>query len=202
MKLYYVPQTRAARARWMLEELGVPYEMHRVDNKNRENDRPAYRALHPLGHVPVLVDGDVTIFESAAIVAWLADRFPEKKLAPAVTDVKGRAAYQQWMFFGMATMEPPIAQVWAHTRSRPEEKRIPALVEESRARFQDVASVVEREIASKPWILGDAFSAADIVVGGCVNWARSLTLLDEHPACKDYSKRLMERPAFQAATKD
>lgn len=202
MKLYYVPQTRAARARWMLEELELPYELHRVDNKNRENDRPAYRALQPLGHVPVLVDGDLTIYESAAIVAWLADRFPEKKLAPPVSDVKARAAYQQWMFFGMATLEPPIAQVWAHTRSRPEEKRIPMILEEQKARFADVATVVQREVASKPWILGDAFSAADVVVGGNVNWARGLKMLEEFPVLKDYSKRLMERPAFQRATKD
>lgn len=202
MKLYYVPQTRSARVRWMLEELGVPYELHRVDNKNRENDKPAYRALHPLGHVPVLVDGDVTIYESAAIVAWLADRWPEKKLAPPPADVKARAAYQQWMFFGMATVEPPVAQVWAHTRRRPEEKRVPLLVEEARERFREVGEVLQRELATKPWILGEAFTAADIVVGGCVNWARSLAMIDELPALKDYSKRLMERPAFQAATKD
>ena len=81
MKLYFAPRTRAVRARWLLEELGVPYELIKLDLARQENTTPAYLAVHPLGEVPALVDGDVTLLESLAICLHLADRFPEKHLA-------------------------------------------------------------------------------------------------------------------------
>jgi glutathione S-transferase len=85
MKLYFAPRTRAVRPRWLLEELGVPYELVKLDPSKQENKTPAFLALHPFGEIPVLVDGDVTLFESAAICLYLADRFPEKNLAPPPT---------------------------------------------------------------------------------------------------------------------
>lgn len=199
--LYYVPQTRAVRVRWMLEEMNHPYELVRLDPKKDENDRPEYRALQPLGHVPVVVAGDKAIYESAAIVAWLADRHPEKKLAPAV-DSPARGHYYQWMFFGMATVEPPLQQIFNHSRLFPEEKRVAAVVTQSTERFREVAAVVEKEMSSKPFILGDSFSAADVVVGGCINWARGMKMLEGFPTLRDYSTRLIERPAFQRAIAD
>jgi glutathione S-transferase len=199
--LYYVPQTRAVRVRWMLEEMNHPYELIRLDPRKDENDRPEYRALQPLGHVPVVVAGDKAIYESAAIVAWLADRHPEKKLAPPV-DAPERGHYYQWLFFGMATVEPPLQQIFNHTRSFPEEKRVPAIVDQAKERFREVAAVVEKEMSSKPYILGDAFSAADVVLGGCINWGRAQKMLDGFPALRDYSTRLIERPAFQRAIAD
>src|SRR4051794_3745039 len=109
LKLYYVPRTRAVRARWMLEELGVPHELHRVDLANGEHRSPEYLArVHPLGHVPVLVDGETAIFESAAIIAYLADRFPEKQLAPAPGSPE-RGPYYQWMFYAVTELEPHVA---------------------------------------------------------------------------------------------
>lgn len=202
MKLFYVPQTRSVRIRWMLEELGLPYELHRVDIAGDENDQPAYRAIHPLGHVPALQHEGVTIYESAAIVAWLAERFPEKQMAPAVSDAAARAAYLQWMFFGMATFEPVVADIAAHTRILPEEKRIPALVTTRMERFKEVAAVVQARIADRPFILGGDFGAADVVVGGIVNWARGARLLEDFPTLKEYSKRLTDRPAFKRAIAD
>lgn len=199
--LYYVPQTRAVRVRWMLEEMNHPYELVRIDPRKDENDTPQYRALQPLGHVPVIVAGDKAIYESAAIVAWLADRHPEKKLAPPV-DSPARGHYYQWLFFGMATVEPPLQQFFFHSRLFPEEKRLPAVVQNSTERFREVAAVLEKEIAGKPYLLGDAFSAADVVVGGCINWARGMKMLDGFPALRDYSTRLIERPAFQRAVAD
>ena len=205
--LYYVPGTRAVRVRWMLEEMNHPYELVRIDPKKDENDSPTYRSLQPLGHVPVIVAGSQVIYESAAIVAWLADRHPEKKLAPTV-DSPARGQYYQWMFFGMATIEPPLQQLLLHTRLLPEEKRVPFVVEHSVGRFREVAAVVEKEIASHPFILGESFSAADIVVGACINWARGMKLpdgtrlLEGFPTLQAYSARLLERPALQRAISD
>src|SRR5580700_2709800 len=122
MKLYFAPRTRASRPRWLLEELGVPYELVRLDMAKKEHKEPSYLALHPHGAVPALTDGEVTIFESAAICLYLADKFPEKKLAPPVGS-PARGLYYQWIIYGMATMEAPILEAYLHTRGLPEEKR-------------------------------------------------------------------------------
>ena len=202
MKLYYVPQTRSVRVRWLLEEMGIPYELQRIDIASDENDKPAYRAVHPLGHVPALEHEGITIYESAAIVAWLAEKFPEKRMAPPSGGSKERAEYLKWMFFGMATFEPVLADIAAHTRFLPEEKRIPALVQQRLERFKEVAAVIQSHMASRPFILGSDFSAADVVVGGIVNWARGNKLLEDFPTLKEYSKRLTDRPAFKRAIAD
>ncbi len=98
MQLYFAPRTRASRPRWLLEELEVPYELVKLDLSKQESRTPAYVALHPFGEVPVLVDGDVTLFESSAICLYLADRFPEKRLAPSLGS-PDRGPYLQWMLF-------------------------------------------------------------------------------------------------------
>ena len=200
--LYYVPGTRAVRVRWMLEEMNHPYELMRIDPKKDENDTPEYRALQPLGHVPVVVAGsNKAIFESAAIVAWLADRHPEKKLCPPL-DAMERGTYYQWLFFAMATLEPPLQMIFNHTKRLPEEKRIPAMVDPSKERFREVAAVVDKEMATKPFIMGNEFSAADVVLGGCFNWARGMKVLDGFENLREYTTRLIERPAFQRAIAD
>jgi len=84
MKLYYSPQTRAGRPRWLLEEIGAPYEIASLDLKKGEHKQPEYMKIHPHGAVPALIDGDLALFESAAICMYLADKYPEKKLAPAL----------------------------------------------------------------------------------------------------------------------
>jgi glutathione S-transferase len=132
IKLYYAPNTRATRPRWMLEELSVPYELVKLDLQKGENRAPAYLAVHPLGQVPALEDGAVRVFESAAIVAWLADRYAAKGLAPAL-DAPERAANLQWLFFGAVTLEPQIAR-YANATAGPEEKRDAARAAASRRR--------------------------------------------------------------------
>src|SRR5512143_2861365 len=105
MKLYFTPRTRATRPRWLLEELGVPYELVRVDLEAGQNRTADYLALHPLAQVPVLVDDDQVLIESAAICMHLGDRFPAARLAPAVGS-RLRGPYLQWMFYCAATLEP------------------------------------------------------------------------------------------------
>jgi glutathione S-transferase len=107
MKLYFAPRTRAIRARWLLEELGVPYELIKLDLARQENSTPTYLAVHPLGEVPALVDGDVTLLESLAICLYLADRFPEKHLAPLMGSAE-RGPYYQWMAFAEVSLAPVV----------------------------------------------------------------------------------------------
>ncbi|MHC5830283.1 MAG: glutathione S-transferase family protein, partial [Nostoc sp.] len=105
MKLYYIPTTRAVRPRWLLEEMGIAYDLVRVNMTMTKQSE--YKELHPHGKVPVLVDGEVTIFESAAICTYLADKYIEMGFAPPL-DSSERADYQQWLFYAAVTLEPPV----------------------------------------------------------------------------------------------
>lgn len=197
--LYYVPRTRAVRPRWLLEELGVPYELRRLDVGAQENRRPVYLAIHPHGQVPALREGEVVLFESMAICAWLADRFPDRGMAPPVASPL-RARYYQWLAYGPATLEPAISQVFQHTTQLPEAQRVAALAEKGRERFAECAAVLAAAI--DPFVLGASFSAADVVIGANLIWARRVGLLEGRPALEDYVARLRDRPAAQRAFAD
>ena len=201
MKLYYCPMTRATRPRWLLEEIGAPYELVRVDLSKGEQRRPDYLKIHPHGRVPALVDGDTTVVESAAICLYLADRFPEHALAPALTS-PARGPYYQWMVYSVATLEPPVLKVFMNTVRRPEAERRAHEVEEGRTDFAQMATVLTQALGSGPFLLGETFTAADVMIGSVVGWARGLKLLDQHPALVEYSRRLTARPAYRRATAD
>jgi glutathione S-transferase len=201
MKLYYVPMTRSNRPRWMLEELGAPYELVRLDPKKGDNKTPEYLAINPTGKVPALVDGEVKMFESAAIVAYLGDKFADRKLAPPVGS-RERPIYYQWLFFGMTTLEQPVSLYAKHTSSLPPEKRVAEVAEDAREGVERALAPLDRALADRQWLLGNSFSAADIVVGASLLWASGLGLLEGHAALLDYVKRLKERPALQRSRKD
>ena len=201
MKLYYAPQTRATRPRWMLEEIGAPYELVRLQLSKGEHKRPEYLKIHPHGAVPAYSDGEVTMFESAAICAYLADKFPDKRLAPPVGSAE-RGLYYQWLVYSMATMEPPVLKVFLNTRMLAEEKRSPAVAEEGRAQWKDVARVLQQAVEGKAFLLGEQFTAADVMVGSILGWAGFMGLLDGFPGLQTYVERLTSRPAFKRATAD
>jgi glutathione S-transferase len=194
MKLYFNPMTRATRARWTLEELGLPYEMVPLDLMKGEHKQAEYMKVHPLGVVPAIQDGDFTLFESAAIVMHLADKHPEKGLAPAVGSNE-RAEYYQWIFFAMTEAEPPLIQILGHTRFLPEADRHPPTVERAGKRFKTVVTVLQERLQGREYMVGNKFSAADIVVGGVLALGARLSLLGDHPGLQAYLGRLMERPA-------
>src|SRR5580704_4139871 len=152
MKLYFAPRTRATRPRWMIEELGVPCEIVPVDLAAKENRAPEYLRVHPLGQVPALVDGGVTVFESIAICLYLADRFPERGLAPPASSPL-RAQYYQWLLFCASAIEPAIGRWSQHSGDVTEAER-----EKARARFSEAAEVFTRMLATGGYMLGDLFS--------------------------------------------
>lgn len=201
MKLYHAAQTRSIRPRWLLEEIGAPYSLVRLDMSKGEHKSPAYMKIHPHGAVPALVDGDLTLFESAAICAYLADKFPEKHLAPAV-GTPARGLYYQWMFYTMATLEPPVIEVVLHTVMLPEAERSAAAAEAGRTKFTQVAQVLGQALSGKNFILGDQFSVADVMVGSTLTWAQMMGILSGHPVLEAYVGRLATRPAFQRAQAD
>jgi glutathione S-transferase len=189
MKLYFAPRTRATRPRWMLEELGVAYELVPVDLAAKENREPGYLRIHPLGEVPALVDGDVTVFESIAICMYLADRFSERGLAPPLSSPL-RAPYYQWLLFCASTIESAIGRSAQHGGDVAEADR-----EKARARFGAAAGVLTRALAAGDYMLGGAFSTADVIVGSNLNWARRVGLLEGHDVLSGYVDRLLARPA-------
>jgi len=196
MKLYFTPRTRSTRPRWMLEELGVPYELVTVDLAAKENREPGYLRVHPLGQVPALVDGDVTVFESIAICMYLADRYPQGGLAPPVSSPL-RASYYQWLLLCPSIIEPAIGRWSQHSGDVAEPER-----EKARARFAEAADVLTRTLAVNEHMLGDSFSTVDVIVGSNLNWARRVGLLDGRDVLSSYVDRLLARPAARRAFVD
>jgi len=194
--LYHSNQSRSVRPRWLLEEIGEPYELVRLDMTKGEHKTDAYRRIHPHGQVPALVDGDLTLLESAAICLHLADRFPDAKLAPPLgTPQRGR--YYQWVAYTIGTLEPPILQVFANTVMLPEAQRSADAAAAGRTQFGAVAKVLSDALGTQPYLLGDAFSAADVMIGSTLAWASFMGLLDGVPTLAAYVERLSQRPAYQ-----
>ena len=200
MRLYYVPKTRATRPRWVLEELGVPYELVRLDATKGETHTPEHVSRQPLGHVPALEDGDVRMFESAAICLWLAERHPEKGLIPA-PGTPERAAVYQWAFYAMTELDAPLSALSAEKRRAPGDAD-PRRIDEAKARFHRAAAALEPHLAGRSFLVGDAFSVADVVVAACLVWGRTAGALEGLPACAAYLDALRKRPAWRRATAD
>lgn len=197
LKLYYAPRTRATRPRWLLEELGVPYELVTLDLAKGEHKRAEHLAIHPLGAVPALADGAMTMTESAAICLYLADKFLDKGLAPA-PGTPARGPYYQWMIYAMATLEPVIVEYASHTMMLPEDQRSAAAADRAKERYEAVTKPLFAALAQGPFVLGEALSAADIVLGSLVNWARGLKLPVD-AAGETWLAALKARPSFRRA---
>lgn len=202
LTLYYSAQSRAIRPRWLLEEIGVPYELKRLNLQAGEQKSPAYLKINPNGAVPALVDGDLSLFESAAICQYLADKFADKRMAPPVGSAD-RARYYQWIHFAMSGLEPPAVNIFMHTMVKPEAERLPVVVDESRRQLAAALQVVEGAVAGRTFIVGDGLTAADVMVGSTLAWAQMMGMIgDGLPATAGYLGRLSARPAFQRTMAD
>jgi glutathione S-transferase len=191
MKLYWSPRSRSFTTLWLLEETGQPYEKVLIDISTGAQKTPEFLAVNPMGKVPALQDGDVAIAESAAICAYVAERIPEAKLAPPFGDPT-RGKYLQWLFFAPSCIEPALIQIFTKLE-----------VPTSTAAWGSAAQVfdvLDQALATGPWILGEAFSAADIVIGSGLNFAiRQFKMVPSRPAFDRYLDACAARPAFQRA---
>lgn len=157
--LHHHPYTRAATGVWMLEEVGVPYELRTVDIMKGEQRQPAHLALNPMGKVPVLVDGDVVVTESAAIGLYLADRHAPGRLAPAL-DAPERGACFRWSLFGSSVVEPCVmakASAWQYKPGQA-----------GSGDCESMVAALESAVSRGPWLLGETFSMADVILGATV----------------------------------
>lgn len=208
LKLYHFPLSRSARVKWMLHEVvGDAFECERVDVYSGVQYRPEFLQLNPNHAVPVLSvtwdDGGVQhMHESAAMVAFLADAFPEKGLAPAPAASRERADYLQLLHFGASWMDMMLWQIRIHEHVLPEAERDPRTVARYRRKFtEEVETQLLRRLERGPFAGGDAFTAADCVIGHNVTWARGYGLCRDE-AFRAYLSRVSKRPAFAAAFAD
>lgn len=197
LKLYEFGSTRSVRIHWMLRELGAPYSELEVNLRKGEQRNPDFLKINPNGKVPVLTDGDVTIWESAAILTYLAEKFTDKKLIPDHGS-KARAEYFQWMFWNQSEFEAPLWSVAKHTFIYPENLRLPAAIELAKLDFDKAAVVLDRELSDRLYILGKNFSAADILIGHTAVWAEAKQWLGTYKNIQRYIEALKKRPAFPA----
>ncbi|RKH55401.1 glutathione S-transferase family protein [Corallococcus llansteffanensis] len=198
MKLYFAPRTRAVRARWLLEELGVPYELVKVNMARQEHTTPAYLAVHPLGELPALVDGDVTLLESLAICLHLADRFPEKQLAPPVGSAE-RGPYYGWMAFTEMSLDSVVLEFYRDAQSPEERRYSDEEVARHRTRLTAVLDVIHEGLGDREFLVGGVFTAADVVMASSLHLANTLMLLGGHPRLVEYVRRHSQRPAVRRA---
>ena len=191
MKIFYAPQTRSTRAFWMLEEAGVDYEKQLIDIRDPDrNDPEEFLAASPMGKVPAIVDGDVAMAESAAICLYIADRYSSGHLAPELDDsLRGKFLY--WLMYTPAVVEPAMSEKFNK-------------VEPSRQRsgwgdFESMISTWDDALQGSEWILGDTFSAADVMLGSSAVFLRMFDMLPETRHISAYADRCLARPAYQQA---
>lgn len=196
MKLYYSRQSRATRPRWVLEELGLDYEIVPMDLRAGDQRKPEFRALNPLTQIPVLQDGDRVICESGAICLYLADRYQPGTLAPALDQ---RADYYRFCFYIYNTLEHQLVEIFLHSRFLPEEQRKPERVEQAKKLVRVRLQIISDHLARRPYITEDRFTAADVLVGSALDWAAMQGLLGDFSGLRAYVEKLKARPAYQIA---
>lgn len=188
LTFYTNPMSRGRIVRWMLEEIGQPYETVILDYKTTMK-APEYLALNPMGKVPTIVHDGQVVTECAAICTYLADAFPAAGLMP-----KSRAAFYRWMFFGAGPVEAAVTDK-ALGVAVPDDRR--AMVGYSN--FDTVMDVLERQLSAGPYICGEAFSAADVYVGSQISFGLRFGNIAPRPVFTAYAERLAARPAAQKA---
>ena len=191
LTLYTNPMSRGRIARWMLEEVGEPYRAVILEfgPAMQESD---FLALNPIGKVPVLRHGDTVVSEGAAICAYLADAFPQQKLAPPLEQ---RGAYYRWLFFAAGPLEAAVTAK-ALGLLAPAEKSGMA----GYGTFEKTIDMLESAVAGREFIAGDSFTAADVYVGSQIGWGLMFGTIEQRPAFKTYVDRMRARPAALRAS--
>ena len=191
LTLYTNPQSRGRVVRWMLEEIGQPYETVVLAYGPAGMKSPEYLAINPMGKVPTLRHGASTVTENAAIVAYLAETFPEAGLAPRPAE---RADYYRWMFFTAGPLESAVSNHAVGWDPAPERQAMFGY-----GTYDLTLDALEAMLKSRPYAAGDRFTAADVIVGSAVNFYLAFKIIPARPAYVDYAARLTGRPAFQQA---
>ncbi|EHP39168.1 glutathione S-transferase [Cupriavidus basilensis OR16] len=190
LTLFHSPNTRSTGALTLLEELGVPYRLHTLDMKAGEQREPAYLAINPMGKVPAIRYGDALVTEQVAVFIFLADLFPQAKLAPALTDPL-RGPYLRWMAFYGSCFEPALVD-------RSQQRETPRAM----CPYGDYDTTIGTllgQLEKGPYLLGDTFTAADVLWGTALTWTTMFKLVEATPVVQAYIDRVNARPAVARA---
>lgn len=198
LKLHFAPNSRAGRIVWLLEELGLDYELNKMAFHPKDLKSEEHRRRHPLGRVPVLEDGDVSIFESGAIIEYVMARYGDGGLKPAV-DAPTFPEYLQWFHYCEGMVMPPINTIMVHSVLLPPDRRDPEVLAQAQRLLARSVAPVDAALEGRAYLIGD-FSAADLMLGHAIFMANRLgQVSDEMKNLKAYVKRIEARPAFQTA---
>jgi glutathione S-transferase len=198
LTLHFAPNSRAGRIVWLLEELGLPYDINKMAFHPKDLKSDEHRARHPLGRVPVLEDDDVSIYESGAIVEYVFSRHMDGGLKPAV-DAPEFPAYLQWFHYCEGMVMPPVNTIIVQTVLLPPERQNKEALEQAQRLLTKALQPIDEALDGKEYLIGD-FSGADIMLGHAVFMSNRLgCVTDEMQNVKSYVERIQQRPAFQTA---
>lgn len=198
LKLHFAPNSRASRISWLLEELDLPYELNAMAFHPKDLKSDEHRDRHPLGRIPVLEDGDVTIYESGAIVEYILERHKNGGLKPAVDD-PNFPYYLQWFHYCEGMVMPPVNTIVVHTLLLPPDRQDETVREQAKRLLTKAWGPVNEALEGKDYLIGD-FSGADIMLGHAAFMSNRLGCVpDDMTHLKAYVQRITERPAFDKA---
>lgn len=200
MKLYYARESRAVRVAWILEELGLEYEVHKFSLGERSMREPEYLALHPVGRVPTLQDGDIRLFESGAIVQYLLAKYSNGRFVPP-SDSSAFASYLQWFHYAEGMIMPPMNTLVVETVLLAPERRTEVNVKRAGKLLNQMLYAVNENLADKDYLVGSEMTAAEFMTGHAVIMSQRLGIdMADKPNLVDYITRLESRDAFQTAS--
>jgi glutathione S-transferase len=191
LTFFHAPNSRSGSARILLEELGVDYKLHVLNFKKNEQRAPGYLAINPMGKVPAIQHGGALVTEQAAIFIYLADLFPQAGLAPALDDPQ-RGPYLRWLAFYGSSFEPAVVDLAMKREPAP-----PSMC--PYGDYDTMLATLTGQLRAGPWLLGERFSAADILWGSALAWTTAFKLVPELPEIMAYVERVKTRPAARRA---
>ena len=189
---YTNPQSRGRIVHWLLEELGVPYDMNILDFEKGDHKKPEYLKINPMGKVPAIHHGDVLITEQSAVYLYLADLFPESGLAPDIGD-PDRGTFLRWIVFYSSCFEPAVVDRSLNREPPPPQSA-------SYGDFETMLATLEAALKPGPYLLGERFSVADLLWGMALHWTTMFNLVPMRPVFEDYIGRIAARPHFRAVS--
>jgi len=192
LTLYHASPSRSSVVLWMLEEVGQPYDIKLLRLSEGDNLKPDYLAINPMGKVPALKHRDTVITEVAAICTYLADAFPDKNLSVPLGTPR-RGVYLKWLFFGPGCLEPAMVDRAAPRKDPPRRAML------GYGDFDTTMDVIAKAVATGPWLMGEQFTAADVVIGANIRWGMIFKILPERKEFLNYAARIAARPAAQRA---
>ncbi|MCP5207171.1 MAG: glutathione S-transferase family protein [Hahellaceae bacterium] len=196
--IYGAPNTRTLRALWLLEEVGATYQYRALDFSKGESQSAEFLAINPAGKVPVMVDGDLTLTESAAILTHLCDKLSYGNLIPKI-NTNERSRLNEVCYFTMTELEQPLWLMAKHKFALPKSKRVADIFDTAQWEYQKACQLLSQKLGDKPYVIGASFTMADILVSQTLIWGQIFKLPPTQDNLQQYLQNIANRPALHAA---